>query len=176
MLCLGGLLWVTISVQNVLLGDGAENFLNRLNLDLTSEAVLAFPHGNSKGEEHVGCVRWRGSGAACVVESTVPCPRFPVPASVGLAHCRSSNRFPRNVSKTLYFSHSGTIASFHSWFVGRGNSVLKDERKSTSERLVLVGANFAMAFEGRDARSAITLSTPATWTVMTPPTCRLWSM
>ncbi len=46
-LCLGGLSWVTMSVQNVLLGNGAESFGHQLNLDLMSEAVLAFPHGNN---------------------------------------------------------------------------------------------------------------------------------
>jgi hypothetical protein len=44
---------VTMSVQNILLGNGSERDFDRLNLDLTSEATLAFPHGNSKGEEHV---------------------------------------------------------------------------------------------------------------------------
>jgi hypothetical protein len=48
---------VTMSVQNILLGNGLERDFNRLNLDSTSEAILAFPHGNSKGEEHV-C--WEG--------------------------------------------------------------------------------------------------------------------
>jgi hypothetical protein len=46
-------LWVGISVQNILLGDGSERKFDRLNLDLMSLTVLAFPHGDSKGEEPV---------------------------------------------------------------------------------------------------------------------------
>ena len=42
-----------MSVKNIFLGNGSERDLNRLNLDSTSEAMLTFPHGNSKGEEHV---------------------------------------------------------------------------------------------------------------------------
>ena len=53
MLCWGGLLWVLMSVQNVFLGDGAESYFDLLNLDLMANAVLAFLHGNIKGEEHV---------------------------------------------------------------------------------------------------------------------------
>jgi len=40
-------------VQNILLGDGSEREFDRLNLDLMSLTVLAFPHGDSKGEESV---------------------------------------------------------------------------------------------------------------------------
>jgi hypothetical protein len=42
-----------MSIQNILLGDGLERDRDRLNLDSTSKAILAFPHGNSKGEEYV---------------------------------------------------------------------------------------------------------------------------
>ncbi len=42
-----------MSIQNILLGNGSECNFNRLNLDSTSKAILAFPHGNSKHEEHV---------------------------------------------------------------------------------------------------------------------------
>jgi len=42
-----------VSVQNILLGNVSECDFNRLNLDSTSEAILAFPHGNSKCEEHI---------------------------------------------------------------------------------------------------------------------------
>jgi hypothetical protein len=45
--------WVGISVQNILLGDGSESEFDQLNLDLMSLTVLAFPHGDSKGEESV---------------------------------------------------------------------------------------------------------------------------
>ena len=124
-----------MSVQNVLLDDGAEGFLDRLNLDLTSKAVLAFPHGNSKGEEHVlGVGRWR-AGTAGLVELTVCLPCFPVLLFDCAVHSRRSNRFPRSVSKTLDFSRSGTFASLHSWLFGNGNKVLKDKRNSLLDRL-----------------------------------------
>jgi hypothetical protein len=42
-----------MSVQNELLGDMPESPFDRLNFDRTTEAVLSFPHGNSKGEEFV---------------------------------------------------------------------------------------------------------------------------
>ncbi len=44
---------VGMSVQNILLGDGSEREFDRLNLDLMSLTVLAFLHGDSKGEESV---------------------------------------------------------------------------------------------------------------------------
>jgi hypothetical protein len=50
MLGWGRALGVTMSVQNILLGNSLESDLNRVNLDSTSKAILAFPHGNSKGE------------------------------------------------------------------------------------------------------------------------------
>ena len=40
-----------MSDKNELLGDESEGCCDRLNLDLISETLLAFPHGNSKGEE-----------------------------------------------------------------------------------------------------------------------------
>jgi len=42
---------VRMSVQNELLGDEPEGFCNGLNLDLISETVLAFLHGDR------GCTR-----------------------------------------------------------------------------------------------------------------------
>jgi hypothetical protein len=45
-----------MSVQNIFLGDTSERDSNGLNLDLTSEPVLSFPHGNSKGKEHIADV------------------------------------------------------------------------------------------------------------------------
>ncbi len=48
-----------MSIQNELLGDEPEGFCNGLNLDLISETVLAFPHGDSKGEEPVREEPWR---------------------------------------------------------------------------------------------------------------------
>jgi hypothetical protein len=53
MLGWGGLTGVGMSVQNVFLGNTAERNSDGLNLDLTSEAELSFPHGNSKCEEYV---------------------------------------------------------------------------------------------------------------------------
>ena len=84
-------MWVSMSVQNVLLGNGAESFLNRLNLDLTSEAILAFPHNNSKGEEHVLGVGRCRAGASGLVELTVCLPRFPVLLFDCAVHRRRSN-------------------------------------------------------------------------------------
>ena len=63
-------------------GNGSESFFDRLNLELTSEAILAFPHGNSKCEEHVFGVGGGLPGAACLVESVVPLPCFPVFSSL----------------------------------------------------------------------------------------------
>jgi hypothetical protein len=51
----GGSSWVTMSVQNKALGIMPESPLDQLNLDLSSKAVLSFPHGNSKCEELVCC-------------------------------------------------------------------------------------------------------------------------
>ena len=88
---------VTMSVKNILLGNSLERDLDRLNLGSTSKAILAFPHGNSKGEEHVfNVVGW--------VEATVCRPCTPVAVAFGGVNCRSSNCLPRNVFKTLDFS------------------------------------------------------------------------
>jgi len=104
-----------MSVQNILLGNGLERNFDRLNLDSTSEAMLAFLHGNSKCEEHVfnvvggevwtPLVEWE--------EFAMPPPCAPVVLAHRTIHCRSSNCFPRNVSKTLDFSLRGTIANCH---------------------------------------------------------------
>ncbi len=74
-----------MSVQNIRLGNGSERDFNRLNLDLTSEAILAFPHGNSKGEEHVFNVVGREVWTPLVEweEFTMPLPCAPV----ALTHC-----------------------------------------------------------------------------------------
>jgi hypothetical protein len=97
MLGRGGASGVAISVQNILLGDGSDSSFDRLNLDLTSKAKLAFPRVNSKGEEHVfNVVGW--------VEATVCRPCTPVAVAFGAVNCRSSNCLPRNVFKTLDFS------------------------------------------------------------------------
>jgi hypothetical protein len=45
-----------MSVQNKSLGDVTQSPFDRLNLDSCSEAVLAFPHGDSKGKEAIGDV------------------------------------------------------------------------------------------------------------------------
>ncbi len=58
MLGWGGSTGVGMSVQNIFLCSTAERDSNGVNLDLTSEAELSFPHGNSKCEEHVVNVCW----------------------------------------------------------------------------------------------------------------------
>jgi hypothetical protein len=113
MLGRGGASGVAISVQNILLGDGSEISFDRLNLDPTSKAKLAFPHGNSKGEEHVFNDAGREANAVVIlwVEVTVRRPCGPVAVTSSVIHCCSSNCLPRNVSKTLDFSQIGTITS-----------------------------------------------------------------
>ena len=56
-----------MSVQNIFLGDTLGRDSNRLNLDLMSEPVLSFPHGNSKGEEHIPDVGRGQVGSAIIV-------------------------------------------------------------------------------------------------------------
>ena len=50
---------VQMSIQNNSLSDVPESLFNRLNMDSSSEAVLTFPHGDSKGKEAIGDVRCR---------------------------------------------------------------------------------------------------------------------
>ena len=106
--------WVRMSIQNVLLGDEPEGFCNGLNLDLISETVLAFPHGNSKGEEPVrehSLRKYLAGGV--VVEPAVHFPRLPVALAFGPVHCSRSNCFPRSVLKTLNLNKCGMVASDH---------------------------------------------------------------
>jgi hypothetical protein len=153
-----------MSVQNILLGNGSERDFDGLNLDSTSEAVLAFPHGNSKREEHILDVVWREVWAPLVEweESAMIFPRTPVAFAHSTVHCRSSNCFPRNVSKTLDFSLMGTIANCHACCSGKGNVVSKAETKSWSDKTGCSDLNNACALEGRDAMSAMVLSFPGT--------------
>ena len=104
-----------MSVQNILFGNGLEHDFNRLNLDSTSEAMLAFPHGNSKGEEHVFNVVGREVWTPLVEleEFTMPLPCVPVALAHCTVHCHSFDCFPRNVLKMLDFSLRGTIANCH---------------------------------------------------------------
>jgi len=83
--------WVGMSVQNILLGDGSEREFNRLNLDFMSLTILAFPHGDSKGEESVREDVMRLDFARGIL--TEP-----------------ANRFPRSISKTLYLSLRASTA------------------------------------------------------------------
>jgi hypothetical protein len=133
-------------------------------LDLTAEAVLTFPHGDSKGEEHVldivGRPFWRLSAAG--EKPAMPLPRDPVPVPDGPVHCRRSNRRPRNVSKTFNFNHGGTIASCHSCWSGNKNVVLKEKMSSGSESAGPSEQNIAFALEGQEAMSAMILSFPQT--------------
>jgi hypothetical protein len=155
-----------MSIQNILLGDGSERKFDRLNLDLMSLTVLAFPHGNSKGEESV-CEDGRRLDFAggILVEPVMRLPRFPVAMPLRFVHSCSANRFPHSVSKTLYLSQLGTIASVHCWLPGSGKAVSNDEWKLMSDSAE-VDSNNCWALEGRDAMLAITFSTPGTWTVV----------
>ena len=154
--------WVGMSVQNELLGDVPEHSSNGLNLHLMSVTVPAFPDGDSKGEELVReDVRVMDFAGGILIESAMRLPRFPGSLPCGPIHCRSANRFPRRVSKTLDFSQRGTAASVHCCCSGRGKVVLNDEQKSGSERGD-AERNNCWAFVGRDAMSAITFSTPGT--------------
>ncbi len=65
---------VTMSVQNIILGDDLERDRDRLNSDLTSKAILAFLHGNSKGEEHVFNVVGREVWTPLVEWEYLQCP------------------------------------------------------------------------------------------------------
>ena len=123
-----------MSVQNILLGDGSECKFDRLNLDLMSLTILAFPHGNSKGEESV-CedVRHLDLAGGILVELAMRLPCFPIVMPLGSIHSRSANRFPRSVSKTLYLSQLGTVASVHCWLPGSGKAVSNDEQKLMSD-------------------------------------------
>jgi hypothetical protein len=162
---------VRMSVQNELLEDEPEGFCNGLNLDLISETVLAFPHVNSKGEEPVrehSLRKYLAGGV--VIEPVVRFPRLPVALAFGPIHCSRSNRFPRSVSKTLNLNQFGTVASDHAWLSGKRKVVSKEEQNSRSESGESARNNFC-AFDGRDAISAMTLSTPGTWTVVRRPAC-----
>ena len=104
--------WVGMSVQNILLGDGSEREFDRLNLDLMSLTILAFPHGDSKGKESVReDVRCLDFAGGILVEPAMRLPRFPVAMLLGSVHSCSANCFPCSISKTLYLSPLGTIAS-----------------------------------------------------------------
>jgi hypothetical protein len=164
-----GASWVGMSIQNELLGDKSECACHHLNLDLMSVTVLAFLHGDSKSEELVCEDVWRlDFPGGIVIEPAVYLPCIPVAVLLGSIHCRSANRFPRRVLKTLDLSQQGTAASVHCWLSGNGNTVPKDERKLMSDRAD-VEKNNCLAFEGRDAMSAITFSSPGTCTVVRRP-------
>ncbi len=118
---------VRMSAQNELLGDKPEGFSNGLNLDLISETVLAFPHGDSKGEEPVRENPLRKYVAGGVeVEPAVRFPCLPVALAFGPVHCSRSNRFPRSVSKTLNLNQCGTVANNHVWLPVNGKVVSKE--------------------------------------------------
>ena len=109
-----GTSWVGISVQNILLGGGSEREFNRLNLDFMSVTVLAFPHGNSKGEELVReDVRRLNFTCGILIEPAIRLPHFSVAMPLDSVHSCNANCFPRSVSKTLYLSQLGTVASVH---------------------------------------------------------------
>jgi hypothetical protein len=118
----------------MLLGDGSVSKFDKLNLDLMSFTVLAFPHGDSKGEESVSeDVRHLDFAGGVLIEPAMRLPCFPVAMPLGSVHSCSANRFPRSVSKTLYLNQLGTDASVHCWLPGSGNAVSNDERKVMSD-------------------------------------------
>ena len=103
------------------LGDGSEREFDRLNLDLMSLTVLAFPHGDSKCEELVReDVRHFNFAGGILIEPAMRLPRFLVAMPLGSVHSCSAHRFPRSVSKTLYLSQLGTVVSVHLWEVRPG--------------------------------------------------------
>ncbi len=128
--------WVGMSVQNKLLGDKPECSCDCLNLDFMSVTILAFMHGNSKGEESVRDDVWRLDFASrgILIEPAVHLTCFPVAMPLGSVHCCNANHFPRSILKTLNLSQRGTAASVHRWLLGKGNTVSKDKQKSMSER------------------------------------------
>ena len=74
---------VGISVQNILLGGGLECECDRLNLDLMSLTALAFPHGDSKGEESVReDMRRLDFAGGILTELAMRLPHFPVALGV----------------------------------------------------------------------------------------------
>jgi hypothetical protein len=123
-----------MSIQNILLGDGSERKFDRLNLVLMSLTILAFPHGDSKGEESVReDVRCLDFSGGILVEPAMLLPRFPVAMPLGSVHSCSANRFPRSILKMLYLSQLGTVASVHCWLPGSGKAVSNDEQKLMSD-------------------------------------------
>ncbi len=79
--------WVRMSVQNKLLGDKPECSCNCLNLNFMSITILAFPHGNSKGEESVRDDVWHLDFArGILIEPAVCLPCFPVVVPLGSIH------------------------------------------------------------------------------------------
>jgi hypothetical protein len=129
-----------------------------------AKAILAFSHGNNKGEEHVFNVAGRPPWPLTVdwEEAAMLLPHAPVFVLDGAIHCCRSNCLPRNVSKTFDFSCGGTIASCHSCWPGNGKVILKDEISSGSDRTGLSERNIAFALDGREAMLAMMLSFPQT--------------
>ena len=126
----GGFSGVWMSIQNELLGDVPESFFDRLNLDLSSASLLAFPHGDSKREELVG-IRRRGSWIRWgTVQGAVRRPSRPIFCPFGPVHSGSANRFPRRVSKTLNLTQRGLAASVHCWSSGSGKAASNAEQKA----------------------------------------------
>jgi len=116
------------------LGDGSEREFDRLNLDLMSLTILAFPHGDSKGEESVReDVRRLDFAGGILIEPAMRLPRFPVVMPLRSVHSCSANCFPRSASKTLYLSQLGTVAGVRCWLLGSGKAVSNDDRKLMSD-------------------------------------------
>jgi hypothetical protein len=68
------------------LGDSSERDFDRLNLDLMSFTVLAFPHGDSKGEESVSeDVKRLDFAGGVLIEPTMRCLSDPSTVAVPIA-------------------------------------------------------------------------------------------
>ena len=94
-------------------------------------------------------------------------PRFPVALPFGPIQRCISNLFPRSVSKIFKTIQSWIVTKRQVCPSGRGNSEENAEVKSSSE--LVHRLNNCLAFVGRDAMSAIVLSSPGTWSVRSGP-------
>ncbi len=162
---------VRMSIQNELLGDEPEGFCNGLNLDLISEIILAFPHGDSKGEEPVRENPLREYVAGGVeVEPAVRFPRLPVALAFSPVHCSRSNQKSTQRLEDVESQPMWNGCQRPRLVSGKGKVVSKEEQNPRSESGDSARNSFC-AFDGRDAISAMTLSMSGTWTVVRRPAC-----
>ena len=165
--------WVWLAVQNELLGDVAKGCFNRLNSDLSAVSVVSLPDAYSKGKE---CIDLLDPGTVAevlvmqVFSAAEVCPCIPALDSLLIIHCCIPNRLPRNVSKMFETRRGSGTTSCHWACCGRGNFVVNNCKKASSERLDVLVCKNVLALEGRDAISAISFGSPATWVVDSGPT------